>query len=190
MLSKQVPQKQSHQLKKAQLIYLRDDGSPTDKIIEFMFNPNQLAFSRSIALEQAKGSRTDEGNNKTSFKHPNPYSLKISNILIDTYEAGTSVLKEIEKFKKTVEFTQDEKEKAAKKRPPIFIFAWGEQNYLRCFVKTFSFKLTLFRPDGTPVRATIDLDLEQVEIPNPKRSQSTPSPSNGLRQAASRETFL
>ena len=157
--------------------------------IEFMFNPNQLSFSRSISLEQAEGAQTDKGNNKVSFKHPNPYSLNISNILIDTYETKEgSVLDDIQKFKKAVEFTDKGEGKA--KRPPIYLFTWGNQNYLRCFVKKFSFKLTLFRPNGVPVRASVDLDLEQVDLPNSQPGQGTPSPSDKLRRDQNRQAFL
>ena len=155
--------------------------------IEFMFNPSQLSFSRSISLEQAQGSRTEEGQNKVSFKHPNPYSLKISNIIIDTYEENKSVLDYIKKFKKAVEFATSGEGQT--KRPPIYLFTWGDNNYLRCFVKTFSFKLTMFLSDGTPVRASIDLDLEQVEKPNPTAGQGTPNPSNNQRQASNRKAF-
>jgi len=193
-------------LEKAKLIAVYD-GEGED--IEFMFNPNQLAFSRSINLEQAKGSQTKDGNNKVSFKHPNPYSLKISNILIDTYETKeANVLDTIKKFKLAVEFVKDGKASSGKaprgkakngkakngnaqeKRPPIYLFTWGNHNYLRCFVKTFSFKLTMFRPDGTPVRASVDLDLEQVDLPNSQPSQNTPSPSDKLRRDQSRDAFL
>ena len=193
-------------LEKAKLIAVYD-GEGED--IEFMFNPNQLAFSRSINLEQAKGSQTKDGNNKVSFKHPNPYSLKISNILIDTYETQeANVLDTIKKFKLAVEFVKDGKASSGKaprgkakngkakngnaqeKRPPIYLFTWGNHNYLRCFVKTFSFKLTMFRPDGTPVRASVDLDLEQVDLPNSQPSQNTPSPSDKLRRDQSRDAFL
>ena len=193
-------------LEKAKLIAVYD-GEGED--IEFMFNPNQLAFSRSINLEQAKGSQTKDGNNKVSFKHPNPYSLKISNILIDTYETKeANVLDTIKKFKLAVEFVKDGKASSGKaprgkakngkakngnaqeKRPPIYLFTWGNYNYLRCFVKTFSFKLTMFRPDGTPVRASVDLDLEQVDLPNSQPSQNTPSPSDKLRRDQSRDAFL
>lgn len=157
--------------------------------IEFMFNPNQLSFSRSISLEQAEGAQTNQGNNKVSFKHPNPYSLNISNILIDTYETKEgSVLDDIQKFKKAVEFTDKGEGKA--KRPPIYLFTWGNQNYLRCFVKKFSFKLTLFRPNGVPVRASVDLDLEQVDLPNSQPGQGTPSPSDKLRRDQNRQAFF
>ncbi len=156
--------------------------------IEFLFNPNQLSFSRTISLEQAQGSRTDEGQNKVSFKHPNPYSLKISNLIIDTYEEGKSVIEYINKFKKAVEFADSGEGQT--KRPPIYIFTWGDTDYLRCFVKTLSFKLTLFLPDGTPVRASVDLDLEQVEKPQPSGGQGTPNPSTNLRNASTRQTLL
>ena len=150
--------------------------------IEFMFNPNEIAFSRSMSLEQAKGARTESGQNKTSFKHPNPYSLTVNNIIFDTYETGESVLKYVQKFGTAVEFTQ--KGEGEKKRPPIYLFTWGENRYLRCFVKKFDFKLSLFLPDGTPVRANINLSLEQVELPTPSRSQSPTNPSGLQRQTA------
>ncbi|NEQ20293.1 MAG: hypothetical protein F6K28_13820 [Microcoleus sp. SIO2G3] len=170
-------------LQKARLVAV--DGGES---IEFMFNPNQLDFSRSIDLEQAQGARTTEGENKTSFKHPNPYSLKISNILLDTYESGKSVLDHVGKFTKAVEFSQGGQGK--EKRPPIYLFTWGKERYLRCFVKTLSFKLTLFLPDGTPVRAVLDLSLEQVDAPTPKPGQGTNNPSQSLREASDRSTFL
>lgn len=71
------------QLNKATLEPAKDEKA---KKIEFMFNPNELKFSRSINTEQSQGSRTKSGGNKNSFKHPNPYQLTISNIILDTYE--------------------------------------------------------------------------------------------------------
>jgi hypothetical protein len=169
----------SSQPTKAKLIAL--DGGET---IEFMFNPNLLAFSRTISLEQAKGAQTETGQNKVSFKHPNPYSLTINNIILDTYETATSVLTYIEKFKKAVEFSQGGK--GDKKRPPIYLFSWHE-DYLRCFVKTLSYKLTLFLPDGTPVRASVDLTLEEVDYPVSKPGQSPSNPSTPQRQKDNRK---
>lgn len=170
-------------LEKAKLMAIDKEADD----IEFMFNPNELSFSRSMSIEQARGSRTGSGQNKPSFKHPNPYSLKIGNIIIDTYEDGSSVLDHIKKFTQAVEFSQ--KGKGNKKRPPVYLFTWGDNQYLRCFVKTFSFKLTLFLPDGTPVRANIDLSLEQVDPPTPPRSQGSSNPNQQTRQSSG-STFL
>lgn len=167
-------------LEKAKLTAIYDDVDD----IEFMFNPNELGFSRSMALEQSQGARTESGQNKVSFKHPNPYSLKISNIMLDTFEEQTSVLDKLKPYTKAVEFTQQGE--GEKKRPPIYLFSWGEKHsYLRCFVKNLDFKLTMFLPDGTPVRAVVNLSLEQVDPPAPGRSQGTPAPGQNQRQQSS-----
>lgn len=170
-------------LEKAKLIAIEKEAED----IEFMFNPNEISFNRSMTIEQAKGSSTKSGQNKTSFKHPNPYSLKIGNIILDTYDGGDNVLKHLKPFTKAVEFS--EKGKAEKKRPPIYLLVWGSNLYMRCFVKSFSFKLTLFLPDGTPVRAAIDLSLEQVEPPNPDQKLVLSKLSPSLRKKGA-EIFL
>ena len=156
--------------------------------IKFMFNPTEITFSRTISLEQPAGAHTDKGENKVSFKHPNPYSLKISNIIFDTYEEGKSVLNYISKLKAAVEFSKSGEGQS--KRPPLYLFTWGDTNYLRCFVKTLTFKLTMFLDNGTPVRASVDLDLEQVESSTPLVSMNTPNASPELRAAYNRPELL
>ena len=150
--------------------------------IEFMFNPTEISLSRSMSIEQSQGARTETGQNKTSFKHPNPYTLTIGNLMFDTYESGKSVLENVQKLSKAVEFTSAGK--GENKRPPIYLFTWGNHDYLRAFVKDFSCKLTIFLPDGTPVRAVINLTLEQVELPQPSSDPSPKNPSPRARQGS------
>lgn len=159
------------ELKKAKL-----KGLEGAEDIEFMFNPSEISLSRSMSIEQSEGARGESGQNKTSFKHPNPYELKVGNLIFDTYESGKSVLENVQQLSKTVEFIED------KGRPPIYLFNWGDHNYIRAFVKNFSCRLTLFLPDGTPVRAMIDLALEQVDLPVSKPDQGAASPSGGDRE--------
>ncbi len=147
--------------------------------IEFMFNPTQLDFSRSISLEQSAGARTEKGMNKASFKHPNPYTLSINNIIIDRYESGGNVVNDIKAFKRTVEFLV---EVNGVKRPPLYLFTWGGQEYLQCFVKTFKYKLTMFNDDGLPVRAFIDLSLEEIDLSSQQGPGPIPQPSQPARQ--------
>jgi Contractile injection system tube protein len=177
--------------------------------IEFMFNPTELKFSRSVAIDQAPGATTKKGQNQTSFKHPNPYQLTISNIILDTYEKlhgnegeERNVLKHLKPFtdavayvkeaantqaKKTVQVKGTTKTQGAKaKRPPIYLFTWGKNSYLRCFIKSCNFRLTMFLPNGTPVRAIIDLTLEQVDNPKSEPSQSTPSVGKAQREGGGR----
>jgi hypothetical protein len=151
-----------------------DDGSED---IVFMFNPTELTFSRSLQLNTDSGARTDSGIPKVSFGYPQPYSLRISNILFDTRESQASVLPYVNQFKRTVQFTdfqlappggrqqrsRGSGNQGPKKRPPTYMFTWSDNKYLRCFVKSLTYKLTLFTPEGVPVRAVIDLELEETD---------------------------
>jgi hypothetical protein len=127
--------------------------------IEFMYNPTLLSFSRTMGL-QPSDARTIKGLPKVSFAGPEPYSLTINNILFDTYESGTSVMVHVGKLRQSVVFA------GTLKRPPVYIFTWGTQQYLKCFVKSLSYKLTMFLPDGTPVRAVADLTLQEIDNVN------------------------
>jgi hypothetical protein len=159
-------------LVKAQLI--STDGGGT---IEFQFNPNQLNFSQHINLNKSHGARTGRGLPKVNFAYPEPASLTINNIIFDTYEDGTSVLPLIQPFAKAVDFAQSGE--GREKRPPTYIFTWGSQQYIRCFITHLNYSLTMFLPDGTPVRAKIDLTLEEVD-------ESTSQPGLGTPTSVSR----
>lgn len=138
--------------------------------IEFLFNPTELEFSRRLNLNRSDGARTNEGLPKISFGSPEPYQLTIGNLLFDTYETGKNVYTDyVKKFRQAVEFLQNNE------RPPIYLFTWGSQEYLRCFVQSLSYKLTLFLPDGTPVRAIVNLTLEEISESTPAGNTETPN---------------
>lgn len=145
-------------LVKAKLV--STDGGGT---IDFMFNPTQLAFRQRINLTKNSGSRTGRGLPKVNFAYPDPCTLSIRDIMLDTYEesGGKSVLTHIKQFEKAVNFAESGEGK--EKRPPTYVFTWGSQQYIRCFIVEFTYTLTMFLPDGTPVRAKLDLELEEVD---------------------------
>ena len=188
---------------KAQLC--AQDGGET---IDFMFNPTELTFSRSLNLNTDSGARTNSGLPKVSFAYPQPYSLRISNILFDTRESQTSVLPYIDKFKQAVAFSefrdvpqeggrsrsrppQRSAQQGPQKRPPTYLFSWREA-YLHCFVKSLTYKLTLFMPDGTPIRAVVDIELEEVDTSedsaNPPAERSASDTPDARTQPPERAT--
>jgi hypothetical protein len=168
----------SGNLVKATLI--SDDGAPT---IEFMFNPTELLFEGVVETSESPGARTqDKGQPKVSFSHVKAYKVTLNKVLFDTYEDGGDVVKQyIDKFKKAVEFVK------GKERPPIYQFMWGKQVYLRrCFIEKLSYKLTMFLPDGTPVRAVIDsLTLKEADEPKENGSLGAKPPAQVDRQTDS-----
>ncbi len=158
-------------------------------VIEFMFNPKELAFEGQSEHNESPGARNQEsGKPKVSFSNIKAYKISISNILFDTYEAGKNVLEYISKFRKAVEFENGQL------RPPIYSFSWGKENaYLKyCFIEKLSYKLTLFLPDGTPVRAVIDslvlneTDESVLDLPAPEVDRKNDTPVTRSRQSKSR----
>ena len=168
----------SGNLVKATLI--SDDGVPQ---IEFMFNPTELVFEGVVETSESPGARTeDKGTPKVSFSHVKAYKVTINKILFDTYEEGGDVVKQyIENFRKSVEFVK------GKERPPIYQFMWGKQVYLRrCFIEKLNYKLTMFLPDGTPVRAVIDsLTLKEADEPKENGPLGAKPPAEVDRQTDS-----
>ena len=156
-------------LMKAQLIAA--DGEVPN--IEFMFNPTQLAFEGAIETTENPGARAEQtGHPKVSFSNIQSYKLTLNNLIFDTYETGQDVVETyIYKFRKAVQFVN------GKQRPPLYSFSWGGRNqpyFKHCFVETLSYKLTLFLPDGTPVRAVIDgLTLKET---HPNKQDPVPPP--------------
>lgn len=151
-------------------------GESGVQAIEFMFNPTELSFEGVVETADNPGAGSEKtGKPKVSFSNIKAYKITINNILFDTYEnqAERNVLKKyIEPFKNAVKFI------AGKERPPIYMFSWGAEQYLKyCFVERLSYKLTMFLPDGTPVRAVIDnLTLKETDG-SPKDNSKPPSPS-------------
>lgn len=159
-----------------------EDGVPP---IEFMFNPTELTFEGVVETAESPGARTqNRGQPKVSFSHTKAYKITINKILFDTYEEGTDVVsKYIEPFRKAVEFV------SGKERPPIYRFSWGSRIYLRrCFIEKLNYKLTMFLPNGMPVRAIIDsLTLKEADEPEPNSSVGAQSPQTQQRQG--RDSF-
>ena len=161
-------------------ILISDDGVPA---IEFMFNPTELVFEGVVETSESPGARTqDKGQPKVSFSHVKAYKVTINKILFDTYEDGADVVKKyIDKFRKAVEFVK------GKERPPIYQFMCGKQVYLRrCFIEQLTYKLTMFLPDGTPVRAVIDsLTLKEADEPKENGPLGAKPPAQVDRQTDS-----
>ena len=148
-------------LEKAILIHQPQDDS---KNIEFMFNPKELVFEHLMEFNESQGARTDRGYPKISFAYRNACVLRISNIIFDAYEQGGSVVEYLKKLIQSVYFADSGE--AANKRPPLYIFAWGNQQYFTCFVEKLTYRLTRFLTDGTPVQTVVDLTLKKVDEAN------------------------
>ena len=153
-------------LEKAQL-HNYDDHTK----IEFMFNPTTLSFSRSVKWQSEQGNRGSNSSlPKVNFSGVDPYKLTLNQVVFDTYETGKSVMEYIKPLKKGVE-SPDGKNK----RPPVLFLEWGGKRTFLCVMTSLSYKIDMFMPDGTPVRALVDISLQEVEkenLPGDAKSKS------------------
>ena len=154
---------------KAKLKALAGEG----KDIELMFNPEDISFTRNVKWEAVQGSKGSVSLlPKINFSGVEPYKFTLKQLLFDTYESRESVMtKYVNVIKEGVE-TMGRRTDA---RPPVYLFMWGE-TYFYCVITSLTYKLTMFLANGTPVRAIVDIALQEVEqnnLPGTKKSAST-----------------
>lgn len=155
-------------LEKAELYSL--DGS--DYNFKFMYNPTSLSISHKANVKENDGARTKKkGIPKVSFGSPKAMTISIKDIIFDTYEDSSDrdVGNKLQKLTQTIKFIQD------KERPPVYLFRWNTINYLYCYVESLDYQLTLFLPNGTPVRAKASINLKEVD---PYKNLANPPPQS------------
>lgn len=168
-----TPQKRQPQLEKAKLKAY--NGEAPD--IDLMFNPSEISFSRSIVWQEHPGNRGSTLLPKINFSGVQPYRFTLKQIIYDTYETKESVMKQIDIIKKGVETI----EMSSDKRPPVYKFTWKDE-YFYCVMTSLTYNLTMFLTDGTPVRAIVDISLQEVDKNNlPGGTESAAQANN--RQA-------
>ncbi|MDA8236658.1 MAG: peptidase M23 [Chloroflexi bacterium] len=170
------------QLKKAVLNVV--DGDPPTRTLPFMYNPAELSTSKSANWNrpQQKGASSA---GKPQFTGAGPQTVQME-IWFDAWDAADA---DVTKSVKTLfEWTKPTPTSIKKKlpRPPVLGFEWGSNQILadlKFFLKTVNAKYVLFKPDGTPVRASATLSFEEVPEDQPRQN-----PSSGAR--ASRRSHV
>lgn len=179
----QSGQAQSGPLEKAELRPLPGEaGEP----VEFMFNPTLLTFTRTVKWQSEQGNRGENALPKVNFSGVDPFKLTLNQVVFDTYEKRECVVEQyIKKLKKAVESPDGQK-----KRPPVYYLIWGNRKSFPCVMVTLTYKLDLFLPNGTPVRALVDMTLQEVEqenLPGDRQPNTSDQARSGSESRAARE---
>ncbi len=162
-------------LQKATITPVNNEGKPIDldRMVECMFNPYEYTVSKSNSYSTTPKDQSDTPNK--DFKSPNPQTLTLS-LVFDTYEKGEDVSQKTRRLWKFMETKdQDENHKHQRVEPPYVAFSWGSFNFVAC-ITNMTQRFTLFKHDGTPVRAKVDVTFTQfydVEDYRPKKQNPT-----------------
>ncbi len=151
-------------------------GTPGPELgsIDFQFNPKEVTIAKTAKWERkpAKGAKKS-GPPEFSGSDPCKLTLEIFFDATDTPEKG--VVARVEKLFECLVITAQStgQQKAS---PPLVVLKWGTITSFPAFVTSVSAKYTLFSSDGTPIRATCSVSLE--EMPPPEKKQN---PTSGGR---------
>lgn len=159
-------------LQKALIQVLDRDDNLLDEF-PVLFNPTEYSLSKSVNYGET--SLPGFSSPLTQFVSGAAESLTME-LFFDTYEAGTDVRREyLDDIDQLV--TVD----GALHSPPLCRFVWGTFTF-RAVVASAEKKVTMFRADGTPVRARVNLTFNEY---NPPALQEAAEP----RQSSDRTTL-
>jgi len=148
---------------KAAILNLDKAGSPT---IPCLFNPKEYSFSKQNSW--TRGATKGTNVPQLEFGGGQPTSMTMQ-LFFDTYEVAGANAKDVRK-----EYTEaiwdlmlvDDSltdPQTHKSRPPKVRFQWGKAWSFDAVITSITQKFTLFKADGTPVRATLDVTFQQVK---------------------------
>ena len=146
--------------------------------VKCMFNPTDYTIAKTNPWQPkpVKGKNVP----KLDFAGGGAQTLKMK-LLFD--KEGEDVSTDINKlFKMTLIHEKPTNDKTKKSRPPLCIFAWGHKWSFTAVIMTLSVQYTLFREDGTPVRAMADITLQEAEDDTVQKKQNPTSFSPGGRK--------
>jgi nucleoid-associated protein YgaU len=141
-------------LEKATIDILRGSGEP--KPLRVMFNPNEYSIERGNAYKIT--AIPGLGGPLIQFINGEARTLSME-LFIDDYTDSPKVgAKSVEEtLDDFAELLDVDRELHA---PPLVRFVWGKLNF-KAIVEKLSTKITLFRPDGTPARATLGVTFKE-----------------------------
>jgi hypothetical protein len=152
----------------------------TKKKIEFMFNPNELKFSK----RNSWSSNDTPGSNAPQLQFNSGGSVEFSlTAMFDSTASGkpvTQITDELFKLTMTDKNIKGTKEDRNMTRPPWVQFHWGKMRSYKAVITSFDLTFTYFSSKGDPLRAEVSMSFQQFEdegnLPPQNPTSGTPNP--------------
>lgn len=157
-------------------VHADDAGNFKEKSHSFMFNPEAVRVTKSVAPKPAKQAGSSAP--KQQFTNGNTAVLEFGELLFDCFDNRENVyVRHVHWFEQLLKVDEH------LHRPPRVVFLWGsgwsaeaadnKVNTGMWFVTGLDVNYTMFLPDGTPVRATCKLTLAEEPPAETKSSPDT-----------------
>ncbi len=170
-------------------IYDEDHHKP---VLHCLFNPQSYSFSKTNSWQV----NLLPGQNvaKASFQGGQAMTMSFQLFFDTSLDSGgeaiemqilemdvrgyTNKLLELMKIDPQI---KDQDTKSQKGRPPIVSFHWGNYWSFKGVINSVNLQFTMFDSTGTPLRATADVQLQQVEEDGQYPRQNPTSGGEGVR---------
>ena len=128
--------------------------------VEAYFNPKEIGIDKKIPWNPHKGSKGDLPT--LEFTNADPMTLTVE-LFFDCYEEKLDVFEtHVEALQALTLVVPGSRGEA--RRPPRIMVVWGNKRFLSFdgVITSLATKYTMFLPDGTPVRATCAITMQQI----------------------------
>lgn len=133
----------------------------TKEEIVCLFNPSEYTLVRNNTWTQ----KPVKGENVPNLEFGGGSSTTLSmQLFLDTSTTGGDVRDTTKKVRKLMDVDTSAKDMTSVKgRPPLVEFQWGRIWTFKAVITQLTEKCTLFRDDGIPIRATLDVTFLQAK---------------------------
>jgi hypothetical protein len=128
--------------------------------VKFQFNPDQFSVTKTAAWNN-KPAQAAKQASMPEFTGSEPRSMSVDIFLDATGTPPRNIVADVDLL---FSCCTPAAESLTKNRPspPFVLFGWGSTMQFEACVRKVTVKYTMFKQDGTPIRATATLDLEEI----------------------------
>ncbi len=122
------------------------------------YNPSTLSIKGGASWSEGEEQAARRDLPRPQFAKPNPRTLRVE-LFLDDWESMSG---DISRDVQTLFDWMRPRDHNGEVRPPFLQFQWGTRRYFKAYLSNVDVTYELFRQDGTPVRATATVTLNEV----------------------------
>ncbi|HEX4453690.1 MAG TPA: hypothetical protein VH143_22625 [Kofleriaceae bacterium] len=142
------------------------DGGEHQIEVTAQYNPKELSLQAQARWDAVNGNgkKPAGGNQPLAWGGTDPQIMTVE-LLFDGVEENISVRPLIDALISLTEPREMKSNDAWNRRPPLCVAIWGsDPRKFRCIVQTVATKITMFNPQGLPLRATSTVTLKEANV--------------------------
>lgn len=139
--------------------------------VKFYFNPKEITIDKQVPWQTHKHTEGDAPTLEFTAAQPKTLACEL---MFDAFEEPGDLAAKDVHAKYISKLEQFALIDSSKKRPPLLTFTWGAKfPVFKGVIENMNVKYTLFLPDGTPCRATVNLKMKQAnKLLNKKEAET------------------